>query len=385
VSTDLRARAVALAVAAGLLVALDAGLAYVDVFALLQPDTRPTSLFAGVRDQVTDVVRASYGLPPGGPPVVLVGNSQLEWATRRYDTLAAALVARGSPADTRVVSLCVNATAPTDFEVLSRGLGPLRPWIVVVGLSPPDLGVPLVHARTLPVVRWLDTGWRDGPVAPAGLEGHLDRWLRTTSRLWRWRELLHDVAVPAREQRVPRDYLDAPRTPIEVYTMLADRERAARIAAARATFDASHRVEDFRRYVDELHGESYVAGLRERWRTLEVQPLQLAALRSLAEHVRAAGGTPVWLLLPENPFLRLDAEVGRDVDRLSDEVARAVTRLSEEIGVPVLDLRHTVGPEGFLDLNHLFMARSGFAPILAEAMERRGLLGGHGDSRSPAP
>ena len=166
--------------------------------------------------------------------------------------------------------------------------------------------------------------------------------------------------------------------------MLADPERAATIAAARSSFDASHRVEDFRRYVDELRGQGYVVGLRERWRTLAVQPLQLAALRSLAGHVRAAGGTPVWVFLPENPFLRLDPEVGHDVDRRSDDAAGAVTRLAEEIGVPVLDLRHTVGPEGFLDLNHLFMTRSGFAPTLAEAIERRGLLTDKRNTRSPA-
>jgi hypothetical protein len=385
VSTDLGARAVALVAAAALLAALDASLAWVDVFALLQPDTRATSLFAGVRDQVADVVRTSYGLPPGGPPVVLIGNSQLEWATRRYDALAAALVAHGSPADARVVSLCVNATAPTDFEVVSRGLGPLRPWIVVVGLSAPDLGVGLAQARMLPVVRWLDTGWRDGPVTPDGVEGHLDRWLRTTSRLWRWRELLHDVVVPAREQRVPRDYLDHPRTPLEIYSMLADPERAATIVAARATFDASHRVEDFRQYVEALHGESYVAGLRERWRTLEVQPLQLVALRSLVAHVRAAGGTPVWVLLPENPFLRLDPEVGRVVDERSTEAADGLTRLAAEVDVALLDLRHSVDPEGFLDLNHAFMTQSHFADRLAEAMARRGLLrdGRHAPSVAP--
>ena len=34
-------------------------------------------------------------------------------------------------------------------------------------------------------------------------------------------------------RRVPRDYLDAPRTPLEIYTMLADPERVAAIVAAR--------------------------------------------------------------------------------------------------------------------------------------------------------
>lgn len=376
VPTDPRARLAALGAAAALLVLLDVTLAYVDVFALLSPDTRATSLFAGVREQVTDTVRASYGLPPGGPPVVLLGNSQLEWAARRYDAFASTLVAHGAPADARVVSLCVNATAPTDFEVLARGLRPLRPWLVVVGLGPPDLGVPLVQARMLPVVRWLDTGWRDGPVTPDGLEGRLDRWLRTASRLWRWRVLLHDAVAPAREPRVPRSYLDAPRTPEEIYAMLAGPAAAAEIAAARAAFEASGDVNDFRRYVARLHGPDYLAGLRQRWRTLDTQPLQLAALRLLAEHVRTAGATPAFVLLPENPFLRLDPEVGTLVQQRSDAAADAVRALADATGVAALDLRRSVGPEAFLDFNHLFIDRSGFGPILAEAMARRGLLAG---------
>jgi hypothetical protein len=55
------------------------------------------------------------------------------------------------------------------------------------------------------------------------------------------------------------------------------------------------------------------------------------------------------------------------------------------VDVPLLDLRHSVDPEGFLDLNHVFMTQSHFADRLAEAMARHGLLrdGRHAPSAAP--
>ena len=51
-----RPRLAALAVAAALLVLVDVTIAHVDVFRPLIPETRPTTLFAGMNLQLTEVV-----------------------------------------------------------------------------------------------------------------------------------------------------------------------------------------------------------------------------------------------------------------------------------------------------------------------------------------
>jgi hypothetical protein len=58
----------------------------------------------------------------------------------------------------------------------------------------------------------------------------------------------------------------------------------------------------------------------------------------------------------------------------SERAAHAVASEAEALGVPLIDLRHAVPREGFLDLNHLFLDHAGFAPILARELAARGLL-----------
>ena len=67
-------RLAALGVAATLLVLVDLTIAHVDVFHPLIPETRPTTLFAGMNLQLTEVVATLDFPPPGPPPIVFVGN-----------------------------------------------------------------------------------------------------------------------------------------------------------------------------------------------------------------------------------------------------------------------------------------------------------------------
>src|SRR6185295_14841037 len=97
-------------------------------------------------------------------------------------------------------------------------------------------------------------------------------------------------------------------------------ERARRTLALRPGFARGESFADALPYIESLRGVEYVPGLRERWRTLQPQALQIEALRRAALHVRDAGGRPVWVLLPENPLLELDPEVGSSVRQRSDEV-----------------------------------------------------------------
>ena len=369
-----RARVMGIAGAIVLLASLDALLAWFDVFTPLLSSTRPTSLLASINRQMTDVVRALYRAPAGPPAIVVLGNSETEAVIRPLPAFEEALANAGAPAGTHVVSLCVFATAPTDAEVIARRLGPLRPRLVVVGIAPPDVGTTLERARDMPITRLLDTGFRDGLVPPGDVEARLDRWVRTVWHLYRYRALLHDLLRPPAERRTPGAFLDIVHTPAEIFVMSYGPERAEELLRLQATFAASGRFEDFARYVTELRGPDYLPGLRERWRDLTPQPVQLEALRRLAAHARDAGARPVWLLLPENPLLELDPEVGGEVATRAAEVAAVVRAEAEALGVPVIDLRTAVPPDGFLDLNHLVYSSGRLLPTLAAALAARGLL-----------
>ena len=364
----------ALGTALVLLAALDLVVARVDLLTPLVPDTLPTTLFTTVNAQVTDVVRAFYTPPtPGPPPVVLIGNSQMDLATRPRPDLADALVAAGAPTGTRVVSLCVYATAVTDAEVTARNLEPMRPGLVVLGIAPPDVGSTLERARLGPVTRLLDVGFGPALVPPADLETRLDRWGRTVWHLYRYRTLFRDLLLPPSGRTTPRIFFDTRHSPTEFFeTVYAD--RAAELLALRRRFEQSDDWDDVVRYVDELQGTGYLPGLRDRWRDLAPQDLQLEALRRFAAHVRDAGGRPVWVLMPENPVFEQDPEVGGVVRTHSDQAAVRIVTEAHDVDVPVIDLRHALPRSAFLDLNHLFLEHSGFAPLLAKELGRQQLL-----------
>ena len=362
-------------VALALLVGLDAVIANVDVFTPLVPDWRPTTLFAQMNRQVVDVVRTLYRPPPGPPPVVFLGNSLLENGIRPLGVLERTLVAAGAPPGTQALSFCVFGTAPTDAEVIARSLGRVRPGVVIIGLGATDVGTPLEHARRMPVTHVLDTGFRDGLVPPADWEGRFDRWVRTSWRLYRYRALFHDLVRPPDEQRTPTSprAREQVQTPAELLETAFGPERAHEILALRATFDRTGAVDDFVHYVDLFRGQDYVTGLRERWQALEIEPLQLEALRRFVAHVRDAGGRPVWLLMPENPVFARDPVVGPLVARGSDAVAARLASEAAVLDVPLLDLRRAMPVSAFADYNHLF--RTGvFFPVLTKALADRGLL-----------
>jgi hypothetical protein len=319
-------------------------------------------------------VRALYGQRDGRRSVVLLGNSQMEAAARPLVGLGA--VRRpGGGGEGRIESLCVFATAPTDWEVIARALGPLRPELVLIGLSAPDLGTTLERARTMPIVHLLDVGFRSGLVPPADLESRLDRWARTVWHLYRYRMLFHDLLLPASGPRTPQDFLDTPRSPLEVLAMFhGGPERGQELLAARQAFLDSHDPAAFLSYVARLRGPDYLPGLRERWQTLAPQALQLQALRGIVTHVRAAGGEPVWVLLPENPLLERDPVIGDTVHERSDEIAALLGGEAGAQGVALVDLRRTFPPERFLDLNHLFYEGERFGPVLAAALAARPAL-----------
>jgi hypothetical protein len=371
-------RALALAVALALLVAVDAVIARVDVFTPLMPATRPAGFFSLVNYQLTDVVRTLSREATTPRPWVFLGNSQMESVIHPLSAVSQRLVEAGAPDGTRALSLCVIATAPTDAEVVARSLGPLHPDVVVFGIGAPDIGTSLEQARNMPVTRNLDVGWRDGLVPPADLEARLDRWVRTGWRLYRYRRLLRDLVLRPPGPRMSAGFFDAFHTQAELlaldYGPQPSDERTARLLALRPAFEHGEPYADVVRYLDELRGPEYLRGLRERWRHLEPRAIQLEALVLATVHVRAAGGRPVWVVLPENPILERDPEIGGEVRRRSDAIVEQVAARADASNVPLIDERAALPPSAFLDLNHVFPSRGESMKPLVARLAARGLL-----------
>jgi hypothetical protein len=361
-----RAKRLGLLGALGILIAVDVVIARVDVLGRLAPTSRPTSLLSSISRQLVDVASTLSGRERA--TVVLLGNSQMEAAVRPLSALRARLVAAGAPADVSVASLCVFATAPTDAEAVSRHLGRLRPQVAVLGMSAPDLATPAVRARDMPLRRLLDVGWRTGPVAPADLEERLDRSVRSVWHLYRYRQLFRFVLFPPDERRTPASRLEATLGVGELLAESYGPERARHLLGLRDAALATGAWAQVAAYVDALRGEEYRRGLHERWRGLEVADVQIEALRRFAANTRAARVQPVWVLLPENAWLESDPVVGAEVARRSDAVAARVRAEAERAAVPFVDLRTALGPDAFLDLNHLAYNQGALIPALAAAV-----------------
>ncbi len=373
---DARTRRRGLLAAVLLLALLDLALRRFDFLSALSDETMPATFFAAVNSQVVDAVRTlRAGRPAGAHPVVLMGNSQMDFGSRPLPALREALVAAGAPADTEVVPLFVYASTVTDAEVLSRSIASLHPSVVVLGVSAPDMGTTLEVARGTPVHRVLDTGFEDGPVSSAGVEDRLDRWVRTTWQGWAQRSLYSDLLFPPPGRRVPRSFADRAEPKEEFLRRFAAEDRAERAVELRRAFESGADPAAVAEYVDALQGPGYLEGLRRRWRDLSPQPVQSLALETFARNVRAAGAVPVFLLVPENPLLDRDPEIGGLVRERSDAAAAAVRRAAAAVDTPVIDLRRGFEPARFLDLNHLFREHGGLAPRLAGELSARGLVG----------
>ncbi|MFM7737065.1 MAG: hypothetical protein ACKPBU_13940, partial [Alphaproteobacteria bacterium] len=66
-----------------LLVLLDVGLRRLDLLSALSDDTMPATFFAAVNSQVIDAVRTlRSGRPREARPIVLMGNSQMDFGAR---------------------------------------------------------------------------------------------------------------------------------------------------------------------------------------------------------------------------------------------------------------------------------------------------------------
>jgi hypothetical protein len=217
----------------------------------------------------------------------------------------------------------------------------------------------------------LDTGF--GMVPAADAEERFERVARTVWRLYRYRGLFRYLLwTPPGVLRLGQKE-GGVSTQAEVIGAFLGPDEATRLLALRARYDTSGNYADFLTYVDALRGPEYLLGLRERWRGLSVQPIQIEALRRVVAHARAAGGRPAWVLMPENPIFQGDPEVGALLVSRSDEVTAALRAEAERLDVPLLDLRRVVPPAAFIDLNHLAYGGE-MMPFVAAGLAERHLF-----------
>jgi hypothetical protein len=217
----------------------------------------------------------------------------------------------------------------------------------------------------MPVTHMLDTGFRDGLVPPADWEARYDRWVRTIWRLYRYRVLLHDVLAPSNRGGMPSLRVQL-FTPAAIFERDFGAERARELLAMRAVFDRTQAPADFIRYVESLNGRDYPEGLRSRWRGPRAAGAPARGAAAVRGSRACRGGRPAWLLLPENPLLARDPEVGAEVARISGEIAARLATQAVALDVPLIDLRDALPPSAFIDLNHLFYNTGVLFPALAE-------------------
>jgi hypothetical protein len=208
--------------------------------------------------------------------------------------------------------------------------------------------------------------------------------VRSVWHLYRYRHLFRFVLFPPDEPRTPASRLDATLSVPELLAESYGSDRAQDLLALRAGALASGAWPQIAAYVDALRGAAYRGGLHERWRDLEVEDVQLEALRGFAANARAVGAQPVWVLLPENVWLEADPVIGAEVARRSARVAEIVQTEAASLGVPLADLRRALPPEAFLDLNHLAYNQGALIPALAAVVAEAAGWARAVGSRSPS-
>jgi hypothetical protein len=319
--------------------------------------------------QVYDVMRKLYRpRREAAVRVALLGDSRPWFAAREASVERE--VARLAPGlDLRLDNLCFFGSRVGDQEIVSRLLHRLDPTLVVLAIG----GYQLVPTEWGDLVnrtgRYLEVGWRDGPVVPASAAERLDRWLKTAWPLYRLRIFVRRVLwwrlfPPARHDRWPESF-----------------------ESRRAFFEA----------LKPGHGEEFEGAYRAWLRdpTLErftsfielqapveqrIHPPPLAPLTRESDGLRyldallARLAEGPWqsfvLLFPENPLFEQDAEGRFHEPGFSDHAAALIREVAARHRIPVVDGRDWMPAEQFWDFYHVFPDFGAFPTRLAHEVVR---------------
>ena len=299
--------------------------------------------------------------------VALLGSSKILLASN------GANVEKACPGlDLAVENLGIFGAGLAEIEMLSRHL-PKADWkLVVLTLSASDLLRAPQDAMQHPSVRLLRIGWADGPNPPPGMATRVDRWLRTASPLYRFREFSR---AALRERVTSPPLPPEPRlehgTTREVFGYVSG-EQADAIEKAYRVWLARR---DFASYLDYLSvgRPGYLEGMRERVKGYATPEPERPAMRSL-EALLARAARVGWetriLLMPRNPVLALDVAQEYHDATMEGKAIAALEKVAERYGVALIDARAWVAAENFLDINHPMPGLSGFDARLAEEIRR---------------
>jgi len=318
--------------------------------------------------QTYQVARKLYA-PEGDADVrvALLGNSRVVLAVRE-PRLERALARVDPGLDVSVSNLGVFGAFMGETEMLARHLDPLDPSLVVLAVGAPDLIRQPSHAPGEGPMELLRIGWRDGPIPAASLGERVDRWLRTVWPLYRFREFAREAIldrVLGRPDPGPPPNEFATRD--ELFAQLYG-ERAPVVHAAYRAWEQEGGLEAYARYL-EAAGPGHLA--RRKQRAQGREPLDrdtpaVVVFDFLLARLAASGRPTLVLLMPENPILSEDSTGLFHRPGLADDAARLAKQLASAHGIPVVDARHWLPADRFLDFDHPIFELEGLEDQLAQ-------------------
>ncbi len=332
------------------------------------------TVFAGPRgerevfDLTYQTLRKIYAGERGPEPrVALLGNSRLIVATREQSVESE--LARVLPQlDTQVDLLGTFGMGPIIAELLTRHLDRLEPDLVVFTISGSELREPPSHQMENPAYRLLNLGWRDSPVPPRSWSSRVDRWLRTSWRLWRFREFSRD-AIQARllSPRSPAPMSHRFTTTREVLAYARGNDQAASINAAYERWKRRPTLEHFVAYLETGHSlHLQTVALRARQEPIPDQVRSnVDTLDAMFERFARAPWRTLVLLMPENPIVELDTRGDYHQLGRSEREATLIRAAAERHGLSLVDGRRWMPAEAFMDFDHLWRDLSAFETPLA--------------------
>jgi hypothetical protein len=304
--------------------------------------------------QTYQVLRKIYA-PEGNAEtrVALLGNSRLALSAKERGVERA--LSRAAPGeDIAVSNLAIVGSSLGDTAVLARHLGAMDPDLVVLTVGAVDLLRPATNPDAEGPTSLLEIGWREGPVPDAGWGDRLDRWARTSWRLYRFREFVREavldrVLVRPDPGPPPTEFADT----LALFRHLYG-ERGDEIEAARNVFLAAPDLESFARYVETV-GHEHLQRQKDRSKLthrLDQSSPSVVVLDMLLEELTASGLRVAVLLMPEQPLLALDTRGEYHRPGMAEHSASLVFQSAERFGVPVIDARGWMPAECFLDFDH---------------------------------
>lgn len=302
--------------------------------------------------------------------VLVLGNSRARLGLRKAP-LEEALASLHPGPRVRIDNLAVFGAGPAALEVLSRHLVEVDAALAILAIAPSDLGIPLHYESNHPIPKLLARGWADDGLEEQGASRRIDRWLRSIWRLARFREF---ARAAIRDRLDPM--VDNPPRP-ERFTSTAELFAATRPGVGPAVetkyreFVADPGLPSFLAYL-RVGQAPHIDDVRHRIREARVSgdlERQAQNLRRLVARASTTTRTLV-LLLPENPVMAEDEDqVFHDEELDLANLAR-IHSIAAASGVEVLDARHWMGIDAFIDLDHLLPDLSGFERRVAPEILR---------------